>query len=74
MKSFTINEASIQLDRLFEEVFTGEVVLLTKGDKHVVMRRPEAESVPLRPPGYFADCYSGEDAVESNALAGQREA
>lgn len=69
MKSCTISEASTQLDRLFEEVLAGEVVLLTKGAKQVVLRRPEPEPVPIRPPGYFADCYSAEDAAESNRLA-----
>lgn len=69
MKSCTINEASSQLERLFEEVLAGEVVLLTKGAKQVMLRSPELESVPIRPPGYFADCYSAEDAAESNRLA-----
>ena len=69
MKSCSILEATAQLDRLFEEVLAGEVVLLTKGAKQVVLRLVESEPVPLRPPGYFADCYSPEDAAESNRLA-----
>ncbi len=69
MKSCTITEASTQLDRLFEAALAGEVVLLTKGAKQVLLRRPEAEPVPIRPPGYFADCYSAEEAAMSNRLA-----
>lgn len=68
MKSCTLSDASAQLDRLFEEVLAGEEVVLTKGAKQVVLRRPEPESVPIRPPGYFADCYSAEDAAEFNRL------
>lgn len=69
MKSCTLSDASAQLERLFEEALAGEVVVLTKGAKQVMLRRPEPEPVPIRPPGYFADCYSTEDAAESNRLA-----
>ncbi|KAF0179993.1 MAG: hypothetical protein FD161_1006 [Limisphaerales bacterium] len=69
MKSCTLNEASTQLDRLFEAALAGEVVLLTKGTRQVVLRQAEGEPVPVRPPGYFSDCYSDEDAAESNRLA-----
>lgn len=69
MKSCTLTEASTQLDRLFEAALAGEMVLLTKGAKQVVLRRAEAEPVPIRPPGYFTDCYSPEEAAESNRLA-----
>jgi hypothetical protein len=34
-----------------------------------MLRRPEPEPVPVRPSGYFADCYSPEEAAESNRLA-----
>ncbi len=69
MKSCTVTEASTQLDRLFEAALAGEVVLLTKGNKHVVLHRPEVEPVPIRPLGYFSDCYSPEETAESNRLA-----
>ena len=69
MKSCTLTEASTQLDRLFDEVLAGEVVLLTKGAKQVVLRQSETDPVPIRPPGYFADCYSTDEAAESNRLA-----
>ncbi len=69
MTSCPVSEAGTQLDRLFEAVLAGEVVVLTKGSWHVELRRPEAEPGPIRPPGYFSDCFSPVEAAESNRLA-----
>ena len=61
--------SAIPVGPLVNYGYAGEVVLLTKGTRQVVLRQAEGEPVPVRPPGYFSDCYSDEDAAESNRLA-----
>jgi hypothetical protein len=40
----------------------------TKKQKRFILRNARG-TIPLRPPGYFADCYSKEEIREDNLIA-----
>jgi hypothetical protein len=48
----------------------GETIYIAKGHRRFVLQVvPEIDPIPLRPPGYFADCYNAEEVKEENLLA-----
>src|SRR5258705_1742928 len=61
-KNFTLSSAKNYLGRLVEKVMKGETVYIVRGRHRFILQEvPEIEPFPLRPPGYFANCYSSEE-------------
>jgi hypothetical protein len=69
-QTFTLSNAKTYLGRLVEKAAKGETVYIAKGRRRFVLQEvPEIEPIPLRPPGYFAHCYTAEEIQEENRLA-----
>ena len=67
---FTLSNAKTYLGRLIEKAGKGETVYIIKGHQRFVLQEvPTIEPIPMRPPGYFANCYSKEEIREDNILA-----
>ena len=70
VQTFTLSHAKTYLGRLVEKAAKGETVYIAKGRRRFVLQEvPEIEPIPLRPPGYFAHCYTAEEMQEENRLA-----
>ena len=69
MKTFSVEEASRQLDDLFELAKRGEEIAIVKDSRVLFLREsPPFEPIPEAPPGYFDDIYDEKYVRESNAL------
>jgi hypothetical protein len=67
---FSLSQAKTYLGRLIEKAHKGERVYILKGHRRFVLEEvPEIEPIPMRPPGYFTDCYTKEVIEEDNRLA-----
>ena len=70
MKTYTVSEAKRSLGALADEALRGEVVVIVRKTRRLVLRElPEMEPVPARPEGFFEDCYTKEEAALDNRLA-----
>jgi hypothetical protein len=68
--SFTLRSAKLNLDRLVARAERGELVYIVHGRRRFLLQRVlEIEPIPMRPPGYFADCYSAEEIALENRFA-----
>jgi hypothetical protein len=66
----SISEAKQRLGEIADRALQGEQIVIVRKSKLLVLKELEIpESVPLRPPGYFNDCYDKAAAKESNKLA-----
>jgi hypothetical protein len=69
-QTFTLSHAKTYLGRLVEKAAKGETVYIAKGHRRFVLQEvPEIDPIPLRPPGYFAQCYTAEEAQAENQRA-----
>ena len=60
-QSFTLSHAKTYLGRLVDKAMEGETVYIVRGPHRFILQHvPEIEPIPLRPPGYFAACYTRE--------------
>ncbi len=67
---FTLSKAKTYLGRLLEKVKNGQAVyIVSHRHRFVLQEVPEIEPIPMRPPGYFAGCYTQADIQEDNRLA-----
>jgi hypothetical protein len=67
---FSLSNAKTYLGRLIEKAHKGETVYIIKGQQRFLLQEvPEVEPIPMRPPGYFAKCYSKQEIGEDNRLA-----
>jgi hypothetical protein len=67
---FNLSQAKTYLGRLVDKVRNGETVYIIRGQHRFVLQEvPPVEPIPMRPPGYFAECYSKSEIAESNRLA-----
>ncbi|MDP1589276.1 MAG: hypothetical protein Q8M07_16115 [Prosthecobacter sp.] len=72
MQTITLPEAQSSLPKLVEAMLGGEWFVIPVQDKRIIMRlqaEGEEEPVPLRPPGYFADCHDEESIALENMAA-----
>jgi prevent-host-death family protein len=70
MPTISISEAKQRLGEIADRAIEGEHVVIVRKSKLLVLKPLELpEPVPLRPPGYFHDCYDEEAIKESNKLA-----
>jgi hypothetical protein len=68
--SFSLSHAKTYLGRLVEKAGKGETVYILRGQKRFLLQEvPPIEPIPIRPAGYFANCYSTEEIREQNRLA-----
>ena len=67
---FTLSKAKTYLGRLVEKVSRGETVYIVSRNRRFTLQEvPEIEPIPMRPEGYFANCYSEAEIAEDNQLA-----
>ncbi len=68
--AFPLSKAKTYLGRLLEKAGRGEPVYIVRGEhRYILQEIPPIDPIPVRPPGYFADCYSQEESQEQNRLA-----
>ena len=68
----SISEAKQRLGEMADRAIEGEHIVIMRKSKLLVLKPLELpEPVPMRPPGYFKDCYDREAIKESNKLASQ---
>lgn len=65
----TITEAKQRFGELADRVLQGEQVLIVRKSKLLTLAVFQIpEPVPMRPPGYFDDCYDTVAAAEEKKL------
>ena len=68
--TISISEAKQRLGEIADRAIEGEHIVIVRKSKLLVLKPLEfPEPVPMRPPGYFNDCYDREAIKESNRLA-----
>ena len=68
--SFTLSRARVCLGRLMARAEQGELVYIVHGHLKVLLQPVvEIEPIPMRPPGYFASCYTPEEIASDSQLA-----
>jgi hypothetical protein len=66
----SISEAKQRLGEMADRAIDGEHIVIVRKSKLLVLKPLELpEPVPMRPPGYFQDCYDEDAIKESNKLA-----
>ncbi|MDQ2918745.1 MAG: hypothetical protein M3R10_02565 [Verrucomicrobiota bacterium] len=66
----TISEAKQRLGEIADRAIEGDHIVIVRKSKLLVLKPLEVpEPIPMRPPGYFGDCYDKSTAKESNRLA-----
>ncbi len=65
----SISEAKQRLGEIADRALEGEHIVIVRKSKLLVLKQLEIpEPVPMRPHGYFADCYDKAEAKASNKL------
>ncbi len=68
--SFSLSNAKTYLGRLMEKAGKGQTVYIVRGERRFILQSvPPVDPIPIRPAGYFANCYSTEEIQEQNRLA-----
>src|SRR5271155_3028827 len=68
--SFSLSNAKTYLGRLVEKARKGQTVYILRGQHRFILQEvPPIDPIPIRPAGYFANCYSKEEVREQNRLA-----
>ena len=68
--TISISEAKQRLGEIADRALQGEQIVIIRKSKLLVLKQLEIpEPIPLRPPGYFDDCYDEADVKELNKLA-----
>jgi hypothetical protein len=66
----SISEAKQRLGEIADRAIEGEHIVIVRKSKLLVLKPLDLpQPVPMRPPGYFKDCYDREAIKESNKLA-----
>lgn len=66
----SISQAKQRLGEIADRALAGEQIVIVRKAKLLVLKQLEIpEPVPMRPPGYFTDCYDKTEAKASNKLA-----
>ena len=65
-----MSTAKTYLGRLIDKASKGEVVYILRGQQRFVLQEiPPIDPIPIRPAGYFANCYTKAEVEEENRLA-----
>jgi len=68
--TISISQAKQRLGEIADRAIEGEHILIVRKSKLLMLKPVELpEPVPMRPPGYFEDCYDRDAIKESNMLA-----
>ncbi len=66
----SISQAKQRLGEIADRALQGEQIIIIRKSKLLVLKQLEIpEPVPIRPSGYFEDCYDKAGVKESNKLA-----
>ena len=66
----SISEAKQRLGEIADRAIQGEQIVIIRKSRLLVLKQLEMpEPVPMRPHGYFDDCYDKAAVKESNKLA-----
>lgn len=66
----SISEAKQRLGEIADRAIEGEQIVIVRKSKLLVLKQLELpDPVPMRPHGYFDDCYDNAAVKESNKLA-----
>jgi hypothetical protein len=69
-QTVTLSDAKTYLGRLVGKALKGETVYILAGQERFLLQHvPSIPPIPLRPPNYFADCYTREEIAIENKLA-----
>src|SRR5438874_13820615 len=69
-EEFTLSQAKTYLGRLVEKASHGETVYILRGQQRFLLQEvPAIDPIPMRPPGYFAQCYTPAQGREDHRLA-----
>ena len=69
-ETFSLSNAKTYLGRLVAKAEKGETVFIVRGHKRFVLQEARPiDPIPMRPPGYFANCYNKAEIAEENQLA-----
>src|ERR1022692_2326729 len=69
-ESFSLSHAKTYLGRLVEKARKGQTVYIVRGERRFILQEvPPIDPIPIRPAGYFANCYTKEELREQNRLA-----
>ena len=65
----SISQAKQRLGEIADRALEGEQIIIVR-KSHLLVLQPLQlpEPVPMRPPGYFQDCYDKDAIKESNEL------
>ncbi len=67
---FTLSHAKTYLGRLVEKARRGETVYIVRGQHRFLLQQvPSIDPIPMRPAGYFDNCYTKAEIREDNVLA-----
>lgn len=67
---FSLSDAKTYLGRLIEKAGRGELVYIERGRARFLLQYvPPIDPIPVRPRGYFANCYTKEEIQEANKMA-----
>jgi len=67
---FGLSCAKTCLGRLVNKALNGELVYIVRGQQRFLLQHvPEIDPIPMRPPGYFAQCYTREEIELDNQLS-----
>jgi hypothetical protein len=70
LTTISISEAKQRLGEIADRAIQGEQIVIIRKSKLLVLKELDMpEPIPIRPPGYFEDCYNKAAAEESNKLA-----
>jgi hypothetical protein len=70
LTTISISEAKRRLGEIADRALEGSPIVIVRKHKLLVLSRFEMpDPVPMRPPGYFDDCYDKAATLESNRLA-----
>ena len=65
----SISEAKQRLGEIADRALEGEQIVIVRKSKLLVLKQLEIpEPVPMRPHGYFADCYDKAESKACNKL------
>jgi hypothetical protein len=68
--SFSLSNAKTHLGRLVEKASKGQTVYIMRGERRFMLQEVSPiDPIPIRPAGYFANCYGKEEIQEQNRLA-----
>jgi hypothetical protein len=69
-QSFTLSRAKTYLGRLVDKAMKGEPVYIVRGQQRFILQHvPDIEPIPMRPPGFFANCDSRAEIELANRLS-----